>query len=582
VSYTIEVGDGNFAVTNRANPTFTAPARINVGSNYGAAFQVGDVVKITGTPANDGIYTVAALITGTSVFDVAEAGIVAGSGAGNCAWYTNESTTLQAGTAITNFLAGSIIEAAGAAFVTNNVRKGDTAFVLGAGTTISGLYRIVEIISNTQIRVAGASRGRTAIAAGAGAGTVEVKGGAWRVDILDETAPSWSAIRTSATGPDGSTGADYITQLPLGNRCTLFRTHGLRQIRLQHTLNTASIWVSEREVVINDRTDAAVGVIQYESGSTPGDLVRLGQAGGDQYGGGNFGSAWIGWRVNPSATAPGPNDSLSMSMYGSYLLQINTGTGGAAAGTTGTGNQGSLVASLIDGYSLTAPGATSNVPGAVFTGSIESVIHKSAGFAVALFGAPAAYDNFLATEAGTAGVTISVTGFIQGFLASADVPTPYLQLLDSFLTVLNPRADYSLAELFTVFSGEGYLDYTWAPRFVERGSGIPIPIQGLTVRVFSVDESTLTETELSVSPFTTDVNGQIPAFGPGATAIGHGVDLTRGLSESGLDTLFSHRVIVEGPGYRRVDSYFTMRAAKINFDFPVDILRTDYEGEFST
>ena len=65
--------------------------------------------------------------------------------------------------------------------------------------------------------------------------------------------------------------------------------------------------------------------------------------------------------------------------------------------------------------------------------------------------------------------------------------------------------------------------------------------------------------------------------------IGHGIDLRRGLAlPLAANTLLSHRMIVEGAGYRRIDSYFTMRAPKINFDLPVDILRTDFEGEFST
>lgn len=580
MSYVIEVGDGNFQQTNRV-PTFTAPARITVPTNYGANFNVGDVVKVTGAGVNDGIYTVAALITGTRIFDVAEAGITTAGAGGNCAWYQNESTTLQASTAISNFLVGSIIDAAGATFLTNNVRKGDSAFVLGAGTTLSGVYRITEVISETQIRVHGASKGKTTIGAAAGAGTVEVKGGAYKCVVTDEANPSWEGLRTTATGPDGSIGTSYITKGPVGDRITRFLTHGLRLIELVHTINATSTWVSERELVINDRADAGQGLIRFGSGATPGDLVRLGRAGGDRYGTGDFGSAWIGWAVQASATDPGPNDSLSCSMYGSYLLGTTTGAGqGNGSVIAGTGNQGDLIASMIDGMQLYAPGPAAATTGSVYTGTIESVISRTPGFAALLGGAPFSYDNFLVTAAGAAGVTINVTGFVQGLLTSVDVATPYFQTLNTFLAVLNPRRDYTLAELFGINSGEGYLDYTWAPRFVQPGAGEPLPVPGLTVHLFSINETDLTETDLGT--FVTDGTGRIGPSGPGADLIGHGVDLRRGIADNAGDTLFTHRVVVEGPGIRRTDNYFTMRAAKINFDFPVDILRTDYEGEFST
>lgn len=583
MAYTVRVGDGNLTVVNRSGgnaPIITNPATVNVSTNYGAAFQVGDVVEMYGTtnPANDGIYTVATLVTGTRVFTVAEGGLITAVAGGNCDWYSNESATFQASTAITSFLAGSIINAAGATFITGGVRKNDVAVVLGAGTTLSGLWRVTEVISETQIRVAGASKGKTAFGASAGAGTVEVKGGSWIVNAVDEALPTWAGMRSAMTGPDGSVGADYIDQRALGDRQTLFITHGLRRVLIDHTINVASEWVSEREVVINDRTDAITSEIRYGVGNSPGDLVRLGRPGTDRYGA-DFASAWIGWRPQIVASSPGPSDSLSASLYGSFITAIAT----TGAGSLGTGNMGSFIASIIDGFAAIAPGGTANIPGAVFTGTIESSINRSSGFGVALFGSPGSYDNWLVTESGGAGVTVSVNGFIQGLLVSVDVATPYLQLLDSDITVLNPRASYSLAELFTVFSGIGRLHYTWAPRFVERGAGVPIPVPNLSVRVFAIDDATLIETELAGSPYTTAVDGTIPFEGPGAELIGHGIDLERGTAEAlGVEIDYSHRVIVEGAGYRRIDTVFTMRSAKINFDFSIDVLRTDYEGELST
>jgi len=602
MSYEIEVRDGTGGFQSKSGatlgPQMTAPDTITVSANFsgGGIFEVGDVIKVSGKvqPANNGIFTVASITTGTRIFKIAEGGLkTEGLNAnGVCLWYNNESTTLQAARTITNFYGGSIIDCSGttpATFQTNSVRRGDTAFVLGAGFYLSGLYRVEEVISERQIRVAGASKGKTKLKKRTGAGTCEVKGGSYLCTITDEATPSWLGLQTNAKGPDSSVGSDYVTIRSLGNRLTLITTSGLRTINIAHTTNVASNWVSEREVVVADRADAAQCFINYGTGNSPGDLIRLGRAGSDRYGA-DFGSFWFGWSPSCGASAPGPADGLSCSLYLSVASSIQA----TGQQTLASGNQGSMVASLVDGMSLVAPGGNSPVTGAVFTGVVESNINRPTFAGIRILGtSPAGYDNALFTSSSTSPpaigyVTGGVVGYIQGFLGAGDLPLPYFGVLDGTLTVLNPRFPYLASDLFDIGgdTGLGYVSYTWAPRFVERGSGVPIPIQNLKISVYSVDELTLVETPLTGSPFTTDATGRIPPTDPGAILVGSGLDLIRSFSTSDGATQFffdySHRVIVEGAGYRRMDSYFSMHSAKIDFDFPVDILRTDYEGELST
>ena len=605
MSYEITVRDGTGVSVSKSGatlgPQMTAPDTITVSANFtgiGGIFEVGDIIKVSGKtePANNGIFTIASLVTGTRIFKIAEGGLKTEglNTNGVCLWYNNESTSLQAARTITNFYTGSIIDCNGtipATFSTNGVRKGDTAVVLGAGFYLSGLYRVDEVLSETQIRVAGASKGKTKLAKRTGAGTCEVKGGSYLCTVTDEATPSWSNLQANATGPDSSVGSDYITIRSLGDRLTLVTTSGLRNVVLAHTTNTASNWVSEREVVIADRKDASQCTISYLSGDTPGDLVRLGRAGVDRYSA-DFGSFWFGWNTICVPTVPGPTNSLSCSLYLSALSTIQS-TGQL---TVASGNQGSMVASLVDGASLVAPGGSSPVFGATFTGVVESIINRPTAAGIRILGtSPAGYDNALFTTSSTSPpsigyVTGGISGYIQGFLGSGDLPLPYFGVLDGSLTVLNPRFPYLASDLFdisvaTFGAATGYVSYTWAPRFVERGSGIPIPIQNLTVAIYSIDELTLVETEIAGSPFITNALGRISPTDPGAVLVGSGVDLIRSYSVDDAGQVnynYSHRVIVEGAGYRHVDAYFSMHAAKIDFDFPVDVLRTDYEGELST
>jgi hypothetical protein len=82
--------------------------------------------------------------------------------------------------------------------------------------------------------------------------------------------------------------------------------------------------------------------------------------------------------------------------------------------------------------------------------------------------------------------------------------------------------------------------------------------------------------EVTGSPFTTDANGQLNS--------GAGVQMTRwhSLFAFGvqLDLPYHQRVVVEGANYRSQNFPITMRAA-LDYDHPVDVQQTDFEGEMN-
>ncbi len=589
MSYKISIVDGagtSNAAQVKTNTQFTAPDQLQVNANFGVTLTVGDILRVRGSTTNDGDYTVESLVTQTRIFKFAEKVITTEGGVGTCDHFHAESTVLQASTAVTQFLAGGILEATGASFITTaKVQVGDVARVLGHPTAArNGHYRITEVISNTQIRVAGATRGVTTPGALGGGGTVVVKVGSWRLDILNEASPSWSAINVAGNvGPDTMLGSDLVVNNGLvprkaGSPIQVWMLRGLVNVTIDHTNATASNWISERELVYLKRhEDAVEGKIILKSGATAttgGDTIRLGLSGVDKYST-SRGSYWFGIVPQGVSTNPGPDGSLAVKLYGSVIS--------GASSILQSGNAGELIASLVDGSPIGFPGPLT--AGAVYTGRLQnSISTESNGFALMSSGVPFSYENVTVTG-GLPGVLIGVIGgVIQGLTFGGAVTTPIFQILSSDITVLNPREQYTLSQLFQVFSAPpsvGRLHYTWSPRFVERGGGaIPsaVPVQNLQVRVFSINEATGAETELPNSPYTTSAAGTIGPTGPGATTIGHGVDLERGFALFTGNTDFSHRVIVEGAGFHRINQVFQMKAAKINFDFPMVLESFPYEG----
>jgi hypothetical protein len=255
----------------------------------------------------------------------------------------------------------------------------------------------------------------------------------------------------------------------------------------------------------------------------------------------SYGSAW--W---PTKLLSGPNDSI-------------------------------WVSSLVRN-SLTQPGALGGTGG-----FIESVIQYG-GDGVASLGAGLDARNILVAQSDSSATLANITSAtIEGVLLSDLSFLPAYQLSNTILTILNPRDDYTGAELFdllTFKTGTGYVYYTWNPTFVERDElGLEgDPIQGLTVRWF--DKNALTgEAENAASPLVTDANGQLNA--------GAGIDFIRWQSLyagspffTQFDVPYTQRIIVEGSNYR-AQNYYTVMSQKLVYRHPVDVQQTDFEGEIN-
>jgi len=212
------------------------------------------------------------------------------------------------------------------------------------------------------------------------------------------------------------------------------------------------------------------------------------------------------------------------------------------------------------------------------------VVYRVRG--ILALGPGVSYGNASLAQSGKIGAIVDFSGSgaiatIEGLLKSDTVTLPLWQVFGIGMHVLNPRVDYSDAELYFIFNvpgSEGSRLYTWDPRFVARDAvaGAPSPIQGLSVRVLEVDDVSHAETEITGSPFTTDVNGRIS----GVEVDRDGINLRRSLVTGTSTQTFSHRVVIEGGNYRAVNELITL-SSRFEADFPVDVQQTDFEGELN-
>jgi len=187
---------------------------------------------------------------------------------------------------------------------------------------------------------------------------------------------------------------------------------------------------------------------------------------------------------------------------------------------------------------------------------------------------------------------------VEGILKGNQSPNKLWAMAGPTLLVLNPREDYHLSNdlihsINPTFRGGSSKLYTWNPRFVERdpsGTESPSPIQGLKVQIIAINE-TYPGNYTDLGTFTTAASGKLEGIETDRDGINlerhfYGYQNIPSIGWLLLDMVFSHRIIVEGRDvntgqrFRPINEVITMRA-KLDYDFPVDVLQTDFEGELN-
>jgi hypothetical protein len=573
------------AARNIIAPSFNGTNRIHVsGIVTGAA--IGGCLQLFGSNTNDGAYSIYN-VAGPSIFDVLPLPNTDGSPSG---WVRLCAGAEQKGgsDAITATTA-TRITAPTATFQTDGVQKNDRAVIDGG--TNAGAWFVTAVPGQTQVDVQPLNGGAAMTPGGSVGNNVVIRQGHHQVRVVDHGSDAtWSDVvasgvmstqQVSARGMAAGVLSDYIQTEQIGSSRLSIRTEGIGSIALVNTLaGQADDFLSTDEVVINANTKGRAFVNREDPNGVAGRAeFRVGtRSGGDRYSASD-GSAWINWRLQPwtsvGNTSPVEDTTFANKIYGSYFDAPLPSTHGPIGGE--------YIGSIL------RDGMIANYQTVAEDMIVESVIHYHGAFPIADPGYESA--NVLLSSASTGNITYSGTPDIllpvEGILKS-DLTAPLYQVARLgggalTLDLLNPRADYTMAELVSAVTGGAVaqLRYTYNPRFVERhsvGIGvIPTTIANLVVRIWAVVPGFF-ELEHPGSPFTTAASGRIEGYEPDGR---DGVNLTRWYS-TGTPLGLQMRVTIEGTGYRFVNQSFTM-TTRFDGDYPVDFMAPDLEEDsFST
>ena len=595
MSIRIELADGAGALgtgfglaalqtlTSSASPlrtiTFTTPNTITLagtGFTWNTGIAANDVIRIRGSAANDGLYTIETRTSGTvvTVFEdsITTSANVAGTTAvtyrRDAAPANSEYTgplTIEAfylSSLRVNFLAGTNLKK-------YPVQPNDRLIIKnsggGAGAAAQvgndGSWRVDRVLGPTLVRIDTAARGTTTLAkrSGLSKGTGDFKLGSWNAVLTDERAPNFAAIKYRATAPGSATGHTFITDHFYASRdLSVFPHIGIQGIEFLHTDANATAFTSKSEITLNKQvlpypmiTPPQVvypgdirAMAVWSTGAT--DTVTIGTLGSDSDStkGGSF---LVGWHMQ------------NADIFGSVWV--------GAAGQANFGN-GTRIYNSIDYRSTITSTGTSDFKNLISIPGVFPVLATLPGGTysnVILSGTPnfAAVFNLLTQDITLSNLTIAQSVFDS-------LPAGVLSGSGAFtLIILDPTADYDIDAL----GSTGFLSkqYTYNPTFVSRNDTgtSPIPIPNLSVRIWEIDGASV---ETLVFDDVTDLNGQLN--------VGVGVQLQRQSFNSGLIVTYTHRIRVEGTNYSAVNQIFAIRQKSV-FDFPIASQATDFEGEFN-
>jgi len=340
-------------------------------------------------------------------------------------------------------------------------------------------------------------------------------------------------------------------QAGTGEKMNLVLMEGIARFAFDYsTLTTPAFFASLKEVWVGRH--CTPNFFLLNSGSWDSTLTfSLGRRPGDRYSMAD-GGVWVGLTPAVSALTP-------LNLYGSFIApcgidEIHLNVGGDAIGCVTVGRFN------------------------VYDGLVESVAcygnEGNASGAIAAYGTGDQANILVGRQNAQSSITVDAT--IGGLLLSDQVLA--LQAFNNNATLVeirSPRTDLDLSggRFSNTFSTSSYVKtYLFNPRFVSRDSSgvVPSPIDVLSVIVTEINETTLDEQDYIVD--VTDGTGYL---------VGGGAYLRRQVIEGTgeVPTLFSHRVTLQGAGFRIVVELIQMTGDRIG-DWAVDRISPNYEDEF--
>jgi hypothetical protein len=470
------------------------------------------------------------------------------------------------------FTAPDTISGTGIDFAAAGVQRNDRVLIPGS-TSNDGAWFVKAnptVVGTITVRPL---NGGANIVSEAGAGTIEVRVGTHEVLVTDEASPTFANLFSTGTvhASRGSGAiADYrISEVMVTNAgaTDVYALLGIGMIRFHQTAAGSSDWISSNELVFDAQIESAGIPVSCSDAAASLSTFQLGTQAGSDLASASEGSAHFAISVQANKSAPYSSTfaNLTGKVFGSFMrwdptFQFAWPPGGATGGSIfyGVPEVPAFGSSGSELDTCTQYGGEAwHVYGASFESTALTVTSSSA----------------LAYMPNLGAVTVS------GLKITDATSTPMFDVFGTTVcSILDPAGDYTGAEIFfcnATSPGIGLVEYTWNPTFVERdASGVSgSPIQGLKVRIWQIN--VLGTAEISGSPFTTDAQGQINA-GAGQVVL-RWVSVRAGIQ---FDIPTTERIQIEGANYRSQDYIITMRAA-LDYDHPVDVQQTDFEGEMN-
>lgn len=520
--------------------------------NANLSFALGQLVRFQGCP-DDGRYFLTESLGGQRyrVFPAPASGTVSGTAQSIAADPNVVSNAVISGVT-DNGNGTSVITLSGA--ITTAVQRGDFA-VFDAGFNRGGY--VVSDADGQDITVFGS------LTSGAPASgeVLDVNQGGYAYTLEDETSTNWADLVASAiVRPTGLSGTlapgDFVSQSSAfrGDFAT-YVCHGLDTIIFSHDADTAPFELFALQSIITSTAPAGARA-KLEGTVTSHDRLRFGDAGTDEF------SAVSGCLV---AGIGGDLNQVGMPALSFYGSGHFAGKGGEAAMRISSGN---LVGSVAYGPVQFFQSA----------GSVVRAFYNYSDLSQMTMFTDVDVQNWTWGGAKIVGTMIAAgTVRAEGVYLADDFVQPGFLMVSSNLLFVNPQNDFDVSNIATVF-GTSYIEklYTFNPNFRRHTtSGIKgTAMSGLTVRIFEINETDSSETEVVGSPFTTNADGMVTTSG---------VELRRQRDDAVVGTTsYTHRVEFGGLGHvRDAVQHITMAAKIADVDWPVECATSDFEGEMS-
>jgi hypothetical protein len=548
---------------------------------------IGDTVEIFtgGLSGNIGFYTIYGLSGTLGYYLRPFPNLQAGAG-GSIARLNRTGSIPTSGTAISGVQALSglgnlaVVWVPGALLRSSNVNRNDRAVI--SGSSISGnwgAWFVQDVISEDMVVLRPPDRGAGLATEFPGTGSIVFRQGihVMKAEVVSGETLGWSLFATSGILPVSGASLfqgsgelrDYVRKRRIhgtGFERDFFLIEGIgTPISFVVSGISGLIWRSEDEIVISARPEPTLnggttggdanfpqfGVLSGTPG-TPIDM-RLGGQGdfSDRYSV-TSGSIWEGIRF--PALAAGQS-VYKGSYYGSWVSPPSQSQPAISPNASG-------IASIFRGTLSLTSGAMS-----------ESCIVY--GLSLNPTGDADTENILVGVTSSTANISDAGT-VIGGLLVSEGTATPIAATIFTSgppAVVLDPRIDLDISVYFQIFFAGGSMEkrYTFNPRFVssDAPAASASPIEGLYVELFEVVEGS--GAEAMVFSGVTDADGYLNA--------GAGQQLRRQSMTSTGTTQYSHRMTVQGGGFRLENRLFTL-ATRVDADITVQRIAPDYESEF--